>query len=339
MLLSVQYLRGLAALFVVISHTNHKIYQIDGTKPDWFSIGAAGVDLFFMISGFIMCHVTEGRTINPISFLTARVKRIIPLYWALTLLAMLIYIIRPDLVNSSGGETTILHSFTLLPVGEKFLIQNGWTLSFEFLFYLIFSIALFTSQNRLRIASLIILILVALGLFFDQHHPFFIFTTNTILLEFTMGIFSYWYLRKYPPNTATCIALLSIGISLLFLANQFGILSNRVVSWGLPFLLVFIGTVGLENPIKNKSSNLVFRFFKFTGDASYSLYLIHPFALAAAAYILKNSPIKDETLLSYIILFSFAYISGAVCYKRLEIPLAEILSAKNRTQPAPKLTD
>ena len=99
------------------------------------------MELFFIISGFIMCHTTQssqGRWKDVGHFMVNRFTRILPLYWLLTALALVVFLIAPDKVNSSGGDTKIWQSFLLVPSEGKFLIMNGWTLTYEFFFYLLF---------------------------------------------------------------------------------------------------------------------------------------------------------------------------------------------------------
>ena len=101
MYLSIQYLRALAAIMVVIAHSNHKamIYNVD--LLNFVKIGGGGVDLFFIISGFIMCLTVDRNRQSFTSFMKSRVIRIAPLYWILTCVALTIYLINPNLVKSS----------------------------------------------------------------------------------------------------------------------------------------------------------------------------------------------------------------------------------------------
>jgi exopolysaccharide production protein ExoZ len=127
LILSVQYMRTFAALLVVLSHVAMKGAQYSTDPLSFFNVGAAGVDLFFIISGYIMCHTVSGKSVVFVEFLWAKAKRIIPLYWILTSAALVIFMLFPDKVNSSGGATNIVYSYLLFPTPEKYLIQNGWT--------------------------------------------------------------------------------------------------------------------------------------------------------------------------------------------------------------------
>ncbi|NJN75784.1 MAG: acyltransferase [Synechococcaceae cyanobacterium RL_1_2] len=91
MLYSVQYMRAIAALLVVIGHAAWKGEQYSYDPLFWFQIGGSGVDLFFIISGYIMCYTVDKKKINLFNFIKARIVRIMPLYWILTSLALIAF--------------------------------------------------------------------------------------------------------------------------------------------------------------------------------------------------------------------------------------------------------
>lgn len=146
MILSIQYLRALACCMVLLSHISFKLKVHSINHLEWFKIGELGVDLFFIISGFIMCLTADQKENRFLDFMTKRLLRVIPIYWILTSVALIVYIYSPSLVNSSGGSTSVIYSYLLLPTPEKYLINNGWTLSYEFYFYLLFSMCLFAGK-------------------------------------------------------------------------------------------------------------------------------------------------------------------------------------------------
>ena len=141
MLLSVQALRALAALAVA---TYHALQWADGG----FEVGRAGVDVFFVISGFIMWHVTAGRDVDPGDFLWRRLTRVAPLYWLATLGVLGVALVWPAfLPEVRPGWTHLALSLAFIPHldprGLPFpTLPPGWTLDYEALFYLIFAGAL-----------------------------------------------------------------------------------------------------------------------------------------------------------------------------------------------------
>ena len=119
---NIQGLRGVAVLLVVFSHMlriEGKYAQFEYILPELFLIGMSGVDLFFLISGFVMVAVTQSSSQSKIQiqkFLYYRVTRIYPLYWFYSVLILGVYLLQPNLINSSqGNQVNILESLLLIP--------------------------------------------------------------------------------------------------------------------------------------------------------------------------------------------------------------------------------
>ena len=331
MIYSVQYMRAIAALLVVIHHAASKGSQYSSAAFEWFTIGEAGVDLFFIISGYIMCHTVDSKNINFISFLTARVKRIIPLYWVLTTMALLIYILFPDKINSGGGGTNIIHSYTLFPVKENYLINNGWTLSYEFFFYLLFAFALsLTSKFKFFLPVILIITLVSIGNFNLSNTTIFSFITNPLLLEFSFGILIYYLFKNYHLNTIIGLGLTTISIILFLLVNIFTPDYSRVIIYGIPAMLFFTGMVALEPLFKKASENKIALLFEMIGNSSYSLYLSHPFALVITSIILSKLDLDKFGYLFVILLVVSSIIAGQLCYLFIEKQLAKVLKKRQK---------
>lgn len=146
---NVQMLRALAAINVVIFHSlfSANKYNMPVTLfaflKDW---GASGVDLFFVISGFIMFYIQYHKNRTCLSFFKDRLLRIAPLYWLLTCFLGLLLLISPFLFREMTFSfkwllSSILFSSNTL-MGSLPLLYVGWTLEYEMLFYLLFSISL-----------------------------------------------------------------------------------------------------------------------------------------------------------------------------------------------------
>ncbi|AMO78196.1 acyltransferase family protein [Pseudomonas citronellolis] len=343
MLSSIQHLRGIAALLVLIHHAIHKQGQISGTDTSW-DLGISGVDLFFIISGFIMCHITTARETYPRDFFLARIRRIIPLYWSLSLVALTIFTIKPEIVNSSGGTTSILNSFTLIPNGEKFLIQNGWTLSYEFLFYIIFATALWANYKfRLLLVSISITLLVIFGLTTLPQNPTIAFATSPILLEFLMGILAYLYITHAPKSNIINLALLASGLLFLIFNSTKVDGANRSFFYGIPLALIFSGVVCNERIFNRLERSKILKASKEIGNASYSIYLSHPFVIAATGIIIRKFNLEISPTLSILIMISTSIFMGYICHITLERKLSEIFSSKRQNpnsykQPNKELT-
>jgi exopolysaccharide production protein ExoZ len=318
-MISVQYLRGIAALLVVIYHASLKYGQATGSSAVW-SFGQSGVDLFFIVSGFIMSYTTSTRETSGLAFFRARLVRILPLYWSLSLVALAVFIAAPQFVNSSGGTTNVLHSFTLFPVGEKLLIQNGWTLSYEFWFYIVFALALATGRDRrLRRTSVALLALVAAGFLLPYKNAALEVATDPLLLEFVMGMAAFVYITYAPQKTAVNIMFLIAGAALLTFFSEGDYVHYRVVCYGLPFMLVFGGLVGFERVLRNVPSTIMTRLLRALGDSSYSLYLVHPFALSFVAICFRKLHLHMPAALFFMSLVISACVAGYLCYVLAEL--------------------
>lgn len=326
MILSVQYMRAIAALLVVLHHAAWKGKQYSVDPMYWFKIGGVGVDLFFIISGYVMCHATYGKNINIICFMRARLIRILPTYWILTLAALCVYLIMPERINSSGGNISIFDSFTLLPTNSKYLIENGWTLSYEFYFYIIFSAGLiFSGLLKYVIPILIILSLTSTGKFLDLNGVYFNFFTNSVLIEFVMGIMVFAMGSAVYISKHASFALLIASVSMLIYVNASGTLGVAILDHGFPCLLFFIAMLNFESDFNRLNNGFLSRMASAVGDSSYSLYLIHPFILVLSSMILLKLGLTEHGYLFVMLLVVSSVLSGLACYAFLERPVTKMI--------------
>lgn len=326
---SVQIMRGVAALLVVLLHISIKGGQYGNGALKGFSIGGAGVDLFFIISGYIMCVSTMGRDLNFGRFMLHRIRRIMPLYWITTTIGLVIFLYKPDIINTSGGETSIWASYTLVPNGKRYLNSNGWTLSYEFLFYILFGLLIHKGTYKaIQLSSLLLLVLVATGLVFSYNGNAFNFATSNLYLEFIFGMGCFYLFNKklIRPNAAMGLSLCILGTMLLIAEMVFKIPNQeqgRGWLWGIPMLLIFTGFLCLEGFIKG-STSILKRLFLEAGNSSYSLYLFHPFTLSGTAMCLKRLHMSSNPYLFTVILFSVSVTVGYLVYLYVERPLVAL---------------
>jgi len=319
-------MRGIASILVVLLHISIKWKQFGDSAFGEIPVGGSGVDLFFIISGYIMCFSTDGRQLNFFQFMGLRIRRIMPFYWLTTTIGLAVFLYNPGLVNSSGGKTSIWASYVLVPTGAKYLNANGWTLSFEFFFYLIFALFIHRGTDKaMRYSSIILLMLVALGPFFMTRGFGLNFLTNNMYLEFVggMGCFYLFNRKGARFGAGYGIALCLIAV-MLFVAEQLAQVAPpgtwRGFCWGIPMLLLFAGLLSLEGPIR-RSSSAVKTIFLGIGDSSYSLYLIHPFALSGIARCLKHFNAVSNPKLFVVALLIPTIVAGHLAYLYIERPL------------------
>jgi exopolysaccharide production protein ExoZ len=156
-IISIQIARGVAALMVVAFHLMaiEQKYTSYNLLSGWAEYGKHGVDIFFIISGFIIAWTTkqQGTALNDsLQFLWRRAMRIYPLYWIFTTAVLLVWLLRPEMVNSSFTQPPgIMASYLLLPQETAPLLAVGWSLVFEMYFYLAFAMLLLLPRKYLPI--------------------------------------------------------------------------------------------------------------------------------------------------------------------------------------------
>jgi exopolysaccharide production protein ExoZ len=328
MVLSIQYLRGIAALLVVLSHVAWKGKQYSTDPLSAFRIGEAGVDIFFVISGFIMCHTTA-KSLNTIgdsvNFMAHRVTRIIPLYWALTLLVLPVYLLFPARINSGGGVTEIFNSFFLVPTDNKYLIQAGWTLSYEFFFYGIFAVGMLMGKRVGHAATALVLVgLFCFGTAFNPETTLGKFATDSLLVEFAFGILLY-HMRIRGLMTPMLGTVSIIVAVILLLSVNFDLTHARYRCFrlGVPAFLLCYGLVSLEA----KLLKAPFSALKSLGDSSYSLYLTHPFSLALLGPMIFYVMGRNNGAIFALVLTLSAVVLGWYCYKHFENRITRLVKA------------
>lgn len=325
MILSIQYLRGLAALLVLLSHAAWKGDQYAGNPLGWFGVGASGVDVFFVISGFVMCHTTRnkhGQAFDVARFLGHRFSRIMPLYWTLSTFALAVFMVAPQMVNSGGGHTDILKSYLLIPTDDKYLIQAGWTLSYELFFYGIFAVGLFMPRLLGHVLTCAVLLaLFLLGRVIEAAQgpghmdALTAFATDAILVNFIYGIALYHlYQRQTLPKRWAWLVLAVAAVWIVAVNQEWVLIRMRCFRYGVPAFLLCWGLTRLEDELKQAPS----RWAAYLGDASYSIYLVHPFALALCAVMLKKLGLLSPGWLFVIVIVVAAVLAGCVCYELLE---------------------
>ncbi|WP_288444433.1 acyltransferase [uncultured Serratia sp.] len=327
-MISVQWLRGIAVMMVVVYHVLLKA-QLLGLTTTSFSIGAAGVDLFFIISGFIMVYITFGKSYSISYFLKKRFLRIVPLYWILSFVAAVVFILQPSLVNAHNGETTIIGSFTLFPVsGKVMLLAVAWTLQYEFLFYFIFSAFLPFLNKRYLLASLTIIALTLIGI--TDHGSYIIsFFSNPIILEFIYGMAAFFILRSIKLNSLACILL---GVLTFYTFHSFNIgLEQRHIGYGVPMLFIFLGIASIKNDdgiVKLKPLKAL----AYIGDASYSIYLTHIFSISITVLLLRKANLQSASLLFIALSIILSLLAGLMSYELVEKRLRIRVKSKRINQ-------
>jgi len=297
-LVLVQALRAAAALMVAFHHGQHEAASIAGRTgaafaPSHLLPWAAGVDVFFAISGFIIVHAAaplHGRPGGARLFMAHRLARIVPLYWLASLLYLALALAAPGRIGGGALEPGyVLASFLFWPAARpdgsvQPLYGLGWTLNFEMLFYVLFAAALALGAGRRGTVAVVAAVLgglVALHLAVPGLPVPLAFWSETVVLEFLLGaglgLVRVEGLRLSGP-ARIALALCGAG-GLALSASLFGEAGGflRPLVQGVPAAcLVAAAALG---PVRKEAQSGGVRLASLLGDASYALYLVHPFVL------------------------------------------------------------
>jgi peptidoglycan/LPS O-acetylase OafA/YrhL len=280
MLQTVQVLRAAACLLVVAYHAE------GGHWPN----GAAGVDLFFVISGVVMQMSSAGLPARV--FAVRRLRRLVPLYWTLSAAKLAIGLAWPaTLAVARPGPWNMVASFLFIPARDgagmvRPLLGVGWTLQFEMLFYALFAAALALRRPPARYVLPVLAVLTVAGFWRAPDWPPALSLANGLVAEFGVGML----LASAAPWLAGCKPpvgwLLVVAGAIFLLAVPSGG-AWRFVCWGLPAAAIVAGALVLEAPWHGRVPRVALRL----GASSYAIYLVHPFLVPALVVGLGGAPI------------------------------------------------
>ena len=303
-----ELLRFMAALAVVFYHI-----------PS-IGIGTFGVDVFFVISGFVMMLSTSKNTHQ---FLLKRIIRIVPLYWLATLGVFAIAIIMPSVLkNTDASILDLIKSLLFIPfdkngVGHQPVLAVGWTLNYEMYFYALFALSCLISK---RYRGIITVVLLEANIFLLSRFGSFVANTysDLIVLEFGLGIALYLLLNKDAFQTVAVLTLISI-CSLINYEE-----GHRFFVFGLPSFLVVMLFVLIGN--RFSKSPLI----PVLGGSSYALYLCHSYIIRVFDRLVDwffNENIF-LTILAVLISVIGSIIVSILLFKYFESPVLDYLRQK-----------
>ncbi len=343
---SIQVLRAIAALLVVAHHTTIMIWErLHIGYPNWVN-GGSGVDLFFVISGFVMTISSAPLRTAPHpgrTFLARRLERVVPMYWLVTTVKVAVLLLLPALaVNALGSVRHVVASYLFFPTLSprstlEPVVFVGWTLNFEMAFYALFALVL-----SLRLKPAFALFPVLLLGAFGQHIPglpqpvWLQFFESTMLLEFLFGVLlglASPFVQRLPALWGLLLA--SVGFLPLLFWLQPNSSPWRGLLWGLPALAVVAGGLSMEARWGRRSP----RWLLELGDASYSVYLVHTFALPAVGLLLTWAWHGWEGPFRFSYGFFFAHVTaallstvaGLLAYWLVEMPMTRWFKRRRRT--------
>jgi len=326
----VQILRLIAAGAVILSHalgTSGTYYGDRAWIMEIFRHGDLGVDLFFVISGFVIgLSVLRGHG-DWRQFLLRRLARIVPLYWLVTLFTACLFFV-PGLSRTAAPEPGFFLcslSYSCWMQGEMPIVYPGWSLEYEMYFYVLTVAMLALRQDLLRSTVAILSGLVVLGVMMRASmgilSPALAFLTDPIVLEFVMGLAIAFAFHN---GKVPVVALIPLIVALLLCVIAGGDRSFRLAVAGVPSALIVYLTArrDLQKPMANAGRNP----FVWLGDASYAIYLVHAVVVSATVKVaLKLAGAMPQDLVILLCLAT-TLAAAAVVDLFVDRPIARFLN-------------
>ncbi len=284
---TIQALRGIAALLVFGAHLAGAEGDYGGGRvllPAAAQIGLTGVDLFFLISGFVMVHVARGGAQGPrgaARFLVNRAGRIYPLYWAVTIALLVLYAGKAYFFGEATAIANPVSSFLLAPQAGLPIVNVGWTLVHEMYFYAVFALFLIAPVQWLAPAIMLWTALVFAGHLsgLAAINPWTKVAFSPYTFEFIAGCAISFLIKAGATRLAwpaifTGAGALAVVSATIFEPQYPDLLidaGRRVLVFAPAYALILYGAAALETEGRLTSP----RWLVALGDASYALYLVH----------------------------------------------------------------
>lgn len=340
---SLQALRAAAAMLVVIDHAilflvwNGALPRAPYEHLAWF-LGGLGVYVFFVISGFIMMHASgdafgTGATGR---FLLRRAVRIVPLYWAGTTLIIMLRILEGNAPSFHEVATSLAFITTPNEEGRSMrpLLGQGWTLTYEAMFYVVFSVGL-VFRRRLGLPLIVGGLIAVIGLG-TLHKPlsdtsgatgWAAFYTDPILILFAVGIGVHTLSRRLPPlgsGAALSLAAVTMAAAVLLFVSAIQAypvsLSWTLIIFALATLCVLFATLDRDSACGRFGAAL-----GRLGDASYAVYIFHSFVIMVAGRVLMKIGLLNPWIFVPLIIVASGVL-GHLIHIYFEKPVMKVLN-------------
>ena len=335
---SLEILRAIAAVAVVLFHTSRH-YSIKGATflGGWFDAGFFGVDIFFVLSGFVIYYTSYskiGASAAAFPFFVKRLLRIYPAYWLLLFAPMgVLFLMAPQFLPYAQPFTdgSWVRSFFLL-FGHPELTQISWTLSFEMYLYTLFALVIWKPQLKWLGFGIAFLSLLQLGFNVFADFPYLKrFYFSTLNVEFLLGVVAAYMVAHHKEvisrnwtwffllfGIAGILYSASIPVSVPYLNGY------RVLFFGLPAALLIWSLVQLE---VTGALKLQWPIWILVGNASYALYLIHSPLVSAGVQVQKHFPFLSSQVFSVLVCLLIIVVA-VFLHKKVEWSFYKYLNQK-----------
>lgn len=341
---SIQALRGIAAFGVLLAHLQGVDLHYGGggeIVPRAFNMGVVGVDLFFLISGFVMASATQGAPRGPVgalAFLYARATRIYPLYWLATAAILGLYAGKARFFGELTPTDNVAASLLLYPDDRFPILPVGWTLVHEVYFYAIFALTLFAPRRALPVLLFFWAVAAALTQLFGlvSANAWTTIAASPMTFEFLVGaaIALYTENRARLPGAAPALmaAAAIFGAEIAYFSGAaydeaLQPHGPRAYYFIAPMALFLYGAVALERRGARPPRALV-----ALGDASYALYLVHLPALLVLgkAASLATGPGAFDNVALFLMGLAVALGLGWATHRLVEKPMLDLTRSVGR---------
>lgn len=332
MLQSLQACRALAAILIVLHHTNHSIFGLDkyfGHKPLGCTVdfAFASIDFFYVLCGFIMFHVHADDFGQPralISYLWKRFSRIYPIYWVVLASLVPVYFLVPQFgIGHERDAHVIVRSIVLFPFPAAdfpMVVVVAWTLVYEILFYLLFGLLILNKRFGTVVFAIWTMGVLASGWF--EIYPWnFIFSQHHLRFLAGMGVGMLLRHRQIPaPRVVALIGIvLFLGSGLV--EDFYGPMPTlmQTICFVLASAVMILGLAEAERSGLIRAPRLL----AYLGDASYSIYLVHFSALSLIAKLSKAIALEHYLPGAFLfVLHVTASVGiGCLCHELIENPI------------------
>ena len=337
----IQALRAVAILLVIFRHILVFQSGVKGATGQWrdvFMVGDAGVDVFFVISGFVMVEATRAmfrRRHAVYDFFSRRVTRIYPVYWAYLSVLVVVYSVNPSVFNriALGGRIDIGSSYLLLPAKQSPLLGQAWSLIHEMYFYTVFALLLLAPRRWLPVGLAAwggAIVAAHIG---ASHHlltvPPLAIMTHPLTFEFIAGCVIALVFERIRPHRGGWIAFGAGALMLGVIGIVNGahlhqavweIPNDRILLFGIPGALMVYGAVVAEL----RSGPSMPSIMTTVGNASYSTYLGHVMVIGGLMKIWPGDPPLQALAPAIVlaaIMIACSLIAGELSYRFMERPM------------------
>lgn len=322
---NIQALRFVAAALVLLTHIT--FYANSRISPDFniWQPGAAGVSLFFVISGIVI-YLSSGSlpcdNTGATEFMRRRVLRIFPLYWLVTTAKLAIVLVVPAaLVKNQASVSYVIASYLLVPFANaegriEPLHGVGWSLIHEMFFYYVFAAAMFLRRSPFLASSIVIGGLCLIGLFIDEQSPIARVCLSEQNMLFVVGmILAHLHKKGWELHQPVALATIIIGAALMLTESGRALWYPFLRRFDPGAVLILLGALSFRIP-----GGKIFNAAVKLGDSSYSLYLFHPIiapAILLGLWKLGLSPLP----LAILMTFGLSIAIGHLAHQFIESPL------------------